>query len=217
MFKADLRQLLWRTIATRSSSSGDLRAVADRVVNCGPRFTHLAGGVARSRARCLRRGLADEGVARCCRWRWGRHPFFARLDRAPLHLVEVKPHKSGTVLLRYEVRREPEATTTPVGPAYLGLCTAAIHSAPPPRLTPRAVPWVNCMGAWCLVLVVGASRRQYIYIYICRASALQASACLHADPPLPGQRELGGWRVIAQQPACSNLLCVSNPIARRGD
>ena len=32
-------------------------------------------------------------------------PFFAGLDRAtPLHLVEVKPYKSGTVLLRYEVK-----------------------------------------------------------------------------------------------------------------
>ena len=58
---------------------------------------------------CLRRGLADE-----VRYSilpiliGGGISFFEKLDRdVALHLTEVKAYKSGTVALRYEVRRQP--------------------------------------------------------------------------------------------------------------
>ena len=72
-----------------------------------PRFGSIwfVGGGAVS-GECLRRGLADEV-------RYSILPiligdgitFFEKLDRdVPLHLMEVKAYKSGTVALRYQVR-----------------------------------------------------------------------------------------------------------------
>ena len=71
----------------------------------------VGGGVVA--AECLRLGLADE-------IRYSILPiligngisFFENLGRdVPLHLVEVKPYKSGMVELRYEVRKEQAANT----------------------------------------------------------------------------------------------------------
>lgn len=88
--------------------SGDLAPFVDERLR--PVFRHIwfAGGGMVS-AECLRLGLADEV-------RYSILPiligdgiqFFEKLDRdIPLHLTEVKAYKSGTVAVRYEVRKHP--------------------------------------------------------------------------------------------------------------
>lgn len=88
--------------------SGDLALLLAEQLR--PRFGHIwvAGG-GQVAGECLQRGLADEVSCSVLPVALGEGiPFFAGLDAArPLHLVEVKPYKSGTVLLRYEVKREP--------------------------------------------------------------------------------------------------------------
>jgi dihydrofolate reductase len=96
---------LARTRETVEFYAGDLaQLLADRL---RPRFAHIwvAGG-GQVAGECLQRGLADEVSCSVLPVALGDGiPFFAGLDRAaPLHLVEVKAYKSGTVLLRYAVR-----------------------------------------------------------------------------------------------------------------
>lgn len=86
--------------------SGDLTEFVNKQLR--PKFRSIwfvGGGVVS--AECLRRGLADE-------IRYSMLPvligdgiqFFEKLDRdVPLHLTEVKAYKTGTVALRYEVRK----------------------------------------------------------------------------------------------------------------
>ena len=89
--------------------SGDLAKFVNERLR--PRFRNIwfVGGGAVC-GECLRRGLADEV-------RYSILPivigdgisFFENLDRdVALHLLEVKAYKSGTVALRYEVRRKTE-------------------------------------------------------------------------------------------------------------
>src|SRR6476659_6978661 len=86
--------------------SGDLALLVNERLK--PKFRHIwfVGGAALS-AECLRRGLADEV-------RYSILPvvigsgisFFEGLGKdVSLHLAETKAYKSGTVELRYEVRR----------------------------------------------------------------------------------------------------------------
>jgi dihydrofolate reductase len=96
-----------RTRDTVEFYSGDLAQCVNSRLR--PRFRSIwfvGGGVVSGE--CLRLGLADEV-------RYSILPiligdgiqFFEKLDRdIALHLVEVKAYKSGTVELRYEVRRD---------------------------------------------------------------------------------------------------------------
>jgi dihydrofolate reductase len=97
---------LARTRETVKFYSGDLAQLVTGHLRPAFRNIWFVGGGAVS-GECLRLGLADEvrysilpiligdGIA-----------FFDKLDRdIPLHLAEVKAYKSGTVGLRYEVRR----------------------------------------------------------------------------------------------------------------
>jgi dihydrofolate reductase len=101
---------LSRTRETVEFHAGDLAQLLAEQLR--PRFGHIwvAGG-GMVAGECLRRGLADEVSCSVLPVALGDGiPFFAGLDRAaPLHLVEVKPYKSGTVLLRYEVSAAPVA------------------------------------------------------------------------------------------------------------
>ena len=95
-----------RTRDTVEFYSGDLAQFVTEHLR--PRFRSIwfvGGGVVSGE--CLRVGLADEV-------RYSILPiligdgitFFEKLDRdVPLHLVEVQAYKSGTVALRYEVRK----------------------------------------------------------------------------------------------------------------
>jgi dihydrofolate reductase len=100
------RRELRRTRSTVEFHAGDLRELVEGRLK--PRFRSIwfAGGGAVA-GECLRRGLADEvrysilpvvigdGIA-----------FFEGLDRdVALHLLEVQAYRSGTVALRYAVRR----------------------------------------------------------------------------------------------------------------
>ncbi len=100
------RRDLPRTRETVEFHAGELALFVNERLR--PRFRSIwfaGGGVAA--AECLRLGLADEV-------RYSILPvligdgiqFFEKLDRdIALHLTEVKAYKSGTVALRYEVRR----------------------------------------------------------------------------------------------------------------
>ena len=107
------RRELRRTRSTVEFHAGDLQRLVEERLK--PKFRNIwfVGGGAVS-GECLRRGLADElrysilpiligdGIA-----------FFERLDRdVALHLLEVKPYRSGMLALRYEVKRtHPEPST----------------------------------------------------------------------------------------------------------
>ena len=101
---------LSKTRDTVEFYSGDLtRFVNERLRPNFDSIWFVGGGVVSGD--CLRLGLADEV-------RYSVLPiligdgirFFENLDRdVPLHLVEVKPYRSGTVGLRYEVQRNSAA------------------------------------------------------------------------------------------------------------
>jgi dihydrofolate reductase len=97
---------LRKTRSTVEFYAGDLERLIDDRLKPNFRSIWFVGGGAVA-GECLRRGLADEvrysilpiligdGVA-----------FFERLDRdVSMHLLEVKAYESGSVALRYEVRR----------------------------------------------------------------------------------------------------------------
>jgi len=100
------RRELRRARSTVEFHAGDLRRLVEERLKPDYRSIWFVGGGAVS-GECLRRGLADElrysilpiligdGIA-----------FFERLDQdVALHLLEVKAYQSGTVALRYEVKR----------------------------------------------------------------------------------------------------------------
>lgn len=101
---------LRKTRNTVEFHSGDLERLVDERLK--PNFGSIwfVGGGEVS-GECLRRGLADEV-------RYSIMPiligsgisFFDRLDKdVALHLVEMKAYRSGTVALRYEVRKQAAA------------------------------------------------------------------------------------------------------------
>ena len=96
---------------------GRPRAVADRAT-AAPLWPHLVAAASGRASECLRRGLADEVSCSVLPVALGTASlFFAGLTvLRRCTWWRSSPTKSGTVLLRYEVRREPEATATPVGP-----------------------------------------------------------------------------------------------------
>src|SRR6476620_975475 len=87
--------------------SGDLAQLVNGRLRPAFRTIWFAGGGAVS-GECLRRGLADEVRYSILPVLIGDGiPFFEKLDRdVALHLTEVKAYKSGTVEVRYEVRRD---------------------------------------------------------------------------------------------------------------
>ena len=97
---------LKKTRPTVEFYSGDLQRLVDDRLK--PRFRNIwfVGGGELS-GECLRRGLADEVRFSIVPVAIGDGiPFFGRLDKdVALHLMEAKAYKSGTVALRYEVRR----------------------------------------------------------------------------------------------------------------
>ena len=97
---------LTRTRDTVEFHSGDLAQFVNGRLR--PKFRNIwfVGGGAVS-GECLRRGLADEVRYSILPVLIGDGiPFFDRLDKdVALHLTEVKAYKSGTVALRYEVRK----------------------------------------------------------------------------------------------------------------
>jgi dihydrofolate reductase len=97
-----------RTRDTVEFHSGDLAQFVNRRLRPSFRAIWFVGGGMVS-AECLRLGLADEVRYSILPILIGEGiPFFERLDGdIPLHLAEVKAYKSGTVELRYEVRRDP--------------------------------------------------------------------------------------------------------------
>ena len=95
-----------RTRDTVEFYSGDLSQFVNEHLR--PRFRSIwfvGGGVVSGE--CLRVGLADEVRYSILPVLIGNGiTFFEKLDRdVPLHLAEVKAYKSGTVALRYELRR----------------------------------------------------------------------------------------------------------------
>jgi len=97
---------LLRTRDTVEFYSGDLAQFVNEHLR--PRFRSIwfvGGGVVSGE--CLRVGLADEVRYSILPILIGNGiTFFEKLDRdVPLHLAEVKAYKSGTVALRYELRR----------------------------------------------------------------------------------------------------------------
>jgi dihydrofolate reductase len=99
---------LARSRETVEFYSGDLAQLVNERLRPTFRSIWFVGGGAVS-GECLRRALADEV-------RYSILPiligdgirFFEQLDRdVALHLAEVKAYNSGTVALRYEVRKEP--------------------------------------------------------------------------------------------------------------
>jgi len=95
-----------RTRDTVEFYSGDLAQFVNEHLR--PRFRSIwfvGGGVVSGE--CLRVGLADEVRYSILPILIGNGiTFFEKLDRdVPLHLAEVKAYKSGTVALRYELRR----------------------------------------------------------------------------------------------------------------
>jgi dihydrofolate reductase len=100
------RRELPKTRTTIEFHAGDLERFVNERLKPHYRNIWFVGGGELS-GECLRRGLADEV-------RYSIMPvligtglsFFDRLDKdVPLHLVEAKAYKHGTVALRYEVRR----------------------------------------------------------------------------------------------------------------
>jgi dihydrofolate reductase len=85
---------------------GDLAALVNGRLRLAYRSIWVAGGGMLA-AECLRLGLADELRYSILPVLIGEGiPFFEKLDRdVALHLAEVKAYTSGTVGLRYEVRR----------------------------------------------------------------------------------------------------------------
>jgi dihydrofolate reductase len=111
------RRELPRTRRTVEFYAGDLRRLVDERLKPNYRSIWFVGGGAVA-GECLRRGLADElrysilpvligdGIA-----------FFERLGRdVALHLLEAKAYRSGTVALRYEVKRPGAAPSGTDGP-----------------------------------------------------------------------------------------------------
>ena len=95
-----------RTRASVEFCSGDLAQLVNGSLRPKFRSIWFVGGGAVS-ADCLRLGLADEIRYSILPILIGDGiPFFDKLDRdVALHLAEVKAYKSGTVGLRYEVRK----------------------------------------------------------------------------------------------------------------
>ncbi len=95
-----------RTRDTVELHSGDLAQLVNGRLRPAFRSIWFVGGSAVA-AECLRLGLADEVRYSILPILIGEGiPFFDKLDRdVALHLAEVKAYKSGTVELRYEVRR----------------------------------------------------------------------------------------------------------------
>lgn len=100
------RRELSRSRDTVEFYSGDLtQFVNERLRPAFCRIWFVGGGVLSGE--CLRLGLADEVRYSILPILIGEGiPFFDKLNRdVALHLTEVKAYKSGTVALRYEVRR----------------------------------------------------------------------------------------------------------------
>jgi dihydrofolate reductase len=95
-----------RTRDTVAFYSGDLAELVNGRLRPTFRTIWCVGGGVVS-AECLRLGLADEVCYSILPILIGEGlPFFEKLDRdIGLHLAEVKAYNSGTVELRYEVRR----------------------------------------------------------------------------------------------------------------
>ena len=111
------RRELRKASSTVEFYAGDLQRLVDQRLRPSFRSIWFVGGGAVS-GECLRRGLADElrysilpvligdGIA-----------FFEELGRdVALHLLEVKAYQSGTVALRYEVKR-PVAVSSGTNPS----------------------------------------------------------------------------------------------------
>jgi dihydrofolate reductase len=98
-----------RTRDTVEFYSGDLAQLVNGRLRPAFRSVWFVGGGVVS-GECLRLGLADEVRYSILPVLIGQGiPFFDKVDRdVPLHLTEVKAYKSGTVGLRYEVRRPAE-------------------------------------------------------------------------------------------------------------
>ena len=97
---------LRKTRNTVEFHSGDLELLVGERLKPNFRSIWFVGG-GEVCGECLRRGLADEVRYSIMPILIGKGvSFFDRLDTdVPLHLVEAKPHKSGMVALRYEVRK----------------------------------------------------------------------------------------------------------------
>ena len=95
-----------RNRSTVELYSGDLATLLNERLRSNFRSIWVGGGGAVA-GECLRRGLADEVVYSIMPVLIGDGiPFFEQLDKdVTLHLVEVKAYKSGTVELRYQVRK----------------------------------------------------------------------------------------------------------------
>ncbi|MBS0657150.1 MAG: dihydrofolate reductase [Verrucomicrobia bacterium] len=87
--------------------AGDLAEFIERRLRPAYRSIWFVGGGSVA-GECLRRGLADEVRYSILPIVLGEGlPFFAGLDRdMPLHLLETKAYRSGTVALRYAVRKQ---------------------------------------------------------------------------------------------------------------
>jgi dihydrofolate reductase len=97
---------LRKTRNTVEFHSGDLELLLGERLRPNFRSIWFVGG-GEVCGECLRRGLADEVRYSIMPILIGKGvSFLDRLDTdVPLHLVEAKPHKSGMVALRYEVRK----------------------------------------------------------------------------------------------------------------
>lgn len=100
------RRELPRSRDTVEFCHGDLAQLVNERLRPAYRSIWIAGGGMLA-AECLRLGLADEVRYSILPVLIGEGlAFFEKLDRdVALHLAEVKAYKSGTVALRYEVRR----------------------------------------------------------------------------------------------------------------
>ena len=100
------RRELRRSRDTVDFCSGDLTQFVNERLRPAFRSIWFVGGGVLS-GECLRLGLADEVRYSILPILIGEGiPFFDKLNRdVALHLTEVKAYKSGTVALRYEVRR----------------------------------------------------------------------------------------------------------------
>ena len=109
-----------KTRSTVEFHAGDLRRFVEERLRPSFRSIWFVGGGAVA-GECLRRGLADELRYSILPVAIGDGiPFFDRLDRdVALHLLEAKAYRSGTVALRYEVRRPAD------GPGGVGRPSAA--------------------------------------------------------------------------------------------
>jgi len=100
------RRDLPRTRESVEFYAGDLADFVNGRLRSAYRSIWFVGGGAVA-GECLRRGLADEVRYSILPILIGAGiPFFEQLDRdIALHLAEVKAYQSGTVALRYEVRK----------------------------------------------------------------------------------------------------------------